>query len=328
MLVGTRISPEWLERPDDLRFLKQVGVDVVDITMSLIPGYSDTGRLSREGLERAVDLLAVADLRIERINSTGDATQRTFLGQDGAEEELDNLAHNAQMCIDYGLPVLGVQCFQASTFGHFPDPGYSWVEGRGGYQYLRSDLRDAIKTRPAPEGSPTHEELWERTVRIFQTIMPVAESGGLLCAMHGNDPPVPALYGVAQILYDFDSFDRLFREVDSPSMGMTFCVGTRYESGQDVFEGIRRFGSQGKIFHVHFRNVHGRIPVDGWYEERAPDEGDLSMCAVAGALRDVGYQRAIDYDHIMKLVGDDDGKAYIAFCVGHSKGILEGLQTA
>jgi len=327
MLVGTRISPEWLERPDDLRFLKQVGVDVVDITMSLIPGYNDTGRLSREGLERAVDLLAAADLRIERINSTGDATQRTFLGQAGAEEELDNLAHNAQMCIDYGLPVLGVQCFQASTFGHFPEPGYSWVEGRGGYQYLHSDLREAIKTRPAPEGSPRHEQLWERTVRIFQAIMPIAESGGLLCAMHGNDPPVPTLYGVAQILYDFDSFDRLFREVDSPNMGMTFCVGTRYESGQDVFEGIRRFGSQGNIFHVHFRNVHGRIPVDGWYEERAPDEGDLSMYAVAGALRDVGYQRAIDYDHIMKLVGDD-GKAYIAFCVGHSRGILEGLQTA
>ena len=156
--------------------------------------------------------------------------------------------------------------------------------------------------------------------------MPIAESGGVLVAMHGNDPPVPALYGVPQILYDFDCFDRLFREIDSPNMGMTFCVGTRYESGQDVFEGIRRFGGRGKIFHVHFRNVHGRIPVDGWYEERAPDEGDLSMFEVARALRDVGYDRAIDYDHIMRLVGDEAGKAYIAFCVGHSRGILEGLR--
>ena len=25
MLIGTRISPDWLERPDDLRFLKQIG---------------------------------------------------------------------------------------------------------------------------------------------------------------------------------------------------------------------------------------------------------------------------------------------------------------
>ena len=326
MLVGTRISPEWLERPDDLRFLKQVGVDVVDITMSLIPGYAKTGRLSREGLERAIGLLAEADLRIERINSTGDATHCTFLGQTGSEQELDNLAHNAQMCADFDLPVLGVQCFQAASFGHFPESSHSWVEGRGGYRHLHSDLSEALEQRPAPAGSPTHEELWERTVKIFQTILPIAESGGILLAMHGNDPPVPALYGAAQILYDFDSFDRLFREVDSPNMGMTYCVGTRYESGQDVFAGIQRFGAKGRIFHVHFRNVHGRIPVDGWYEERAPDEGDLSMFAVARALRDVGYERAIDYDHIMKLVGDDAGKAYIAFCVGHSKGILEGLQ--
>ena len=326
MLIGTRISPDWLERPDDLRFLKQIGVDVVDITMALIPGYDETGRLSREGVQRAVDLLAAVDLRIERINSTGDMTHKTFLGLPGAEEELDNLDHNTQVCCDFGLPVLGVQCFQGSSFGHFPEPAYSWVEGRGGYQYLRSDLSEALRDRPPPDGAPTADQLWERTIRIFERVVPIAESGGVLVAMHGNDPPVSALYGVPQILYDFDCFDRLFREIDSPNMGMTFCVGTRYESGQDVFEGIRRFGGRGKIFHVHFRNVHGRIPVDGWYEERAPDEGDLSMFEVARALRDVGYERAIDYDHIMRLVGDDAGKAYIAFCVGHSKGILEGLR--
>jgi hypothetical protein len=28
----------------------------------------------------------------------------------------------------------------------------------------------------------------------------------------------------------------------------------------------------------------------------------------------------------MRLVGDEAGKAYIAFCVGHSKGIVEGLR--
>ena len=325
MLIGTRISPEWLERPDDLRFLKQVGVDVVDITMSLIPGYEESGRLSREGLGRAVELLAAADLRIERINSTGDQTRKTFLGLEGWEEELDNLAHNTELCGEFGLPVLGVQCFQAASFGHFPEQPQAWVEGRGGYKYMRSELSAALADCQPPEGAPTADELWERTIRIFERVVPIAESGGVLVAMHGNDPPVPALYGVPQILYDFASFDRLFAAVPSDNLGMTFCVGTRYESGQDVFEGIRRFGEAGKIFHVHFRNVHGRIPVDGWYEERAPDEGDLSMFEVAGALRRTGYQRAIDYDHIMHLVGDQNGKAYIAFCVGHMKGILEGM---
>ena len=144
--------------------------------------------------------------------------------------------------------------------------------------------------------------------------------------MHGNDPPVPRLWGVPQILYNFDAFDRLFSEVPSPSNGMTFCVGTRYESGEDVLEGIRRFGEQGKIFHIHFRNVHGTIPENGWYEERFPDDGDLAMAEVAKALWEIGYEGAIDYDHILKLSTDDEhGRQYLAYCVGHMKGILEGL---
>ena len=43
MKIGTRISPDWLERPQDLKFLKQIGVDVVDITMDICPGYVDAG---------------------------------------------------------------------------------------------------------------------------------------------------------------------------------------------------------------------------------------------------------------------------------------------
>ena len=43
MKIGTRISPDWLDRPEDLSFLTQIGVDCVDITMSLVSGYEDSG---------------------------------------------------------------------------------------------------------------------------------------------------------------------------------------------------------------------------------------------------------------------------------------------
>ena len=43
MKIGTRISPDWLNRPNDLRFLKQIGVDCVDITLDICPGYSEAG---------------------------------------------------------------------------------------------------------------------------------------------------------------------------------------------------------------------------------------------------------------------------------------------
>ena len=52
MKIGTRISPDWLNRPNDLAFLKQIGVDCVDITLDICPGYSEAGgRANREGLE-------------------------------------------------------------------------------------------------------------------------------------------------------------------------------------------------------------------------------------------------------------------------------------
>lgn len=56
--IGTRISPEWMQRPDDLRFLKQVGVDYLDITLDMVAGYVKSGgmvepRVAPEGRRRS-----------------------------------------------------------------------------------------------------------------------------------------------------------------------------------------------------------------------------------------------------------------------------------
>ena len=323
--IGTRISPDWLDRPQDLAFLKQIGVDVVDITMDICPGYNQAGgRADRQGLTHVVEILDKAGLKVERANTLNKHFAKIFLGQDGAEHELESAQINAELCGEFGIPVMGIQCFQAGQLGTFPKPLHERITNPDGSSHYRMDLTDALKERPAPEGAPTHDELWERTLHIFRETAPVAESADIKLAMHGNDPPVPALYGVPQILYNFDAFDRLFSEVDSPANCMTYCVGTRYESGEDVFEGIRRFAD--KIVHVHFRNVHGTIPADRAYEEVFPDRDDLDMYRVARALHEAGYEGAIDYDHIMGISTDTPvGREYIAFCVGHARGMLQGL---
>lgn len=328
MKIGTRISPDWLDRPDALKFLKQIGVDCVDITFDIFPGCKAAGgRLNREGVEQVVEALDRAGLVIERANSLSTYTRATFLGEPGSEQEIDNLVHSVRICGAFNMPVMGVQCFQAGQFGKFDVEMHRMVEGRGGYRHLKMDL-SRVLDQPPPPGAPAREEVWERTLKIFRAVVPEAERAGVKIAMHGNDPPVPSICGVPQVLYDFDAFDRLFSEVPSPNNGMTFCVGTRYESGQDVFEGIRRFGAQGKIFHVHFRNVKGTIPETGGYAEVIPDDGDLNMYEVARALHEVGYEGAIDYDHIMKLTTDGpEGREYIAFCVGHMRGILQALES-
>src|SRR5262249_54172697 len=158
--------------------------------------------------------------------------------------------------------------------------------------------------QPPRSTAPTHEQIWEQTLKIYQAVMPVADQKQVRIAMHGNDPPVSSYFGIPQVITRFTDFDRLFSEVPSAQNGMTFCVGSRYESGEDIYEGIRRFGEQGKIFHVHFRNVRGNAPTKQMYEEVFLDEGELNMRRVAQALKDVGYTGAIDYDHIMRLSSD------------------------
>ncbi len=46
------------------------------------------------------------------------------------------------------------------------------------------------------------------------------------------------------------------------------------------------------------------------------------------ALHDTGYEGVIDYDHIMRLSTDGPaGREYIAYCVGHMRGILQSLDS-
>ena len=63
--IGVRISADWLNRPDDLRFIKQIGVDYVDIVLDMVPGYDAAGgRASRNGLIQVIEKLDDAGLKI------------------------------------------------------------------------------------------------------------------------------------------------------------------------------------------------------------------------------------------------------------------------
>ena len=327
MRIGTRISPDWLDRPEDLRFLVQIGVDAVDITMDMVPGYMETGgAASRDGMKMVVDKLADVGLTIERANCLSGQFHDAYLGGPNAEQETRNACINAELCGEFDIPVLGVQPYTNSLVERDLPPLVEYVEGRGGYKHAKFDLREALAT-PRAADAQDEEVLWQRHIKHYAAICEVAEPAGVKVATHGNDPPVPMLHGYPQIINSFESFDRLFSEVPSPANGVTFCVGTRYESGQNIFEGIKHFGEQNRLFHVHFRNVVGTIPENKGYMEVIPDSGDLNMYEVAKALYDINYEGCIDYDHIMRLTTDGPaGREYIAYCVGHMRGIIQSLE--
>ena len=326
--IGTRVSPDWLDRPDDLRFLRQIGVEFVDITLNMAKGYTESGgRVDRDALAQVVERLDSFGLRIERANFLNTELLPVYLGSPEAERAIDNAVHTARVLGEFEIPIMGAQAFQAVLLLERQTAGeHEWRQGRGGYEHLHIDMRESVKEAPPPENAPTGEQLWERIIGLYRALAPAAEEAGVKVAMHGNDPPVPRVYGVPQILHNQAAFDRLFSEVPNPNNGITFCVGTRYESGENVFDMLRHFGEQKRLFHVHFRNVIGTLPAKGEYSEVAPDEGDLNMAEVARTLHEVGYDGVIDYDHIMRLIGDEAGKSYIAYCVGYMRGILTAIQ--
>jgi mannonate dehydratase len=89
---------------------------------------------------------------------------------------------------------------------------------------------------------------------------------------------------------------------------------------------LRHFGAQGKLFHVHFRNVRGTLPQGHGYEEVFVDDGDLDMAQVVRTLHEVGYDGVIDYDHPITISGDGPlPKQYVAFAVGYMRGLLQSL---
>ena len=328
--IAARIGPDWLERPDDLILLKQLGIDFVDMTIDAFAGYRNNDRrLSGDDVARTVGILESAGLRMERCQVTHDDLRNAFMGRADGQREIDDLVANTAVLGEFDIPVLGIQVFHARQVVSWDDT-LSWPEGRGGSTHLRQDLNAALDS-PLRPGAPTREQLWEGTLNVYRQVLPAAEDSGVLVATHGVDPPVPSVHGAPQILHNFADFDRLFDELPSPNNGFTYCVGTRYESGEDVLAGIRKYGSQGRLFHVHFRNVVGTIPDGGVYDEVAPDEGDMDMFKIAQALDEVGYKGVLDYDHpnAVNLIGDGpQHKIYVAYLVGYNRAISQAVASA
>ena len=325
--IGTRISPSWLHSPhdDDLRFLKQIGVDGLDIELVMVKGYQATGSITQPALRELMSRFDGAGLKIERANALGDYLVNAHLDRPGGQREIDNLKRIGEVLCEAEIPVYGIQACQASLHVDRGRAGWTQKKGRG-YLYSAFDQAAAENSSPTPKYRVTSDQLWKGLLNIYRQVVSVVEGSKTRIAMHGNDPPLYQYLGSPQILCRFADFDRLFSEVPSRHNGITFCVGTRYESGEDVFAGIRHFGSQGKLVHVHFRNVRGTLPNTRGYEEVFVDDGDLDMAKVVRALHEVGYDGVIDYDHPVGVAGDGPlPRNYIAFAVGYMRGLINSL---
>src|SRR5260370_840141 len=139
--------------------------------------------------------------------------------------------------------------------------------GRGGASYSTFDYAKAKEDPPLTEAGPVSEDAhWERITYFLNRVAPVAAEYKVKIACHPHDPGMPAgkaFRGVHRVMGSVEGLKRFVGISENPYHGLNFCQGTVAEMldkpGEEIYDVIRYFGSRGKIFNVHFRNIKGRF---------------------------------------------------------------------
>ena len=136
--------------------------------------------------------------------------------------------------------------------------------------------------------------------------------------------PPKGFRGVPRVLGSVDGLKRFLDLAPSKYHGLNFCQGSvaemLKEPGKEIYDVIRYFGSRGKIFNVHFRNIKGGY-LD--FLETFPDDGDVDMIRAMRVYKEVGYDGMIMPDHVPQI-DDDKGQAQaFAFAFGYIQALIQ-----
>lgn len=245
------------------------------------------------------------------------------LGLPGRDEEIENACELIRNLGALGIPVW---CYEWM-------PVFNWlrtsttVPARGGALATGYD-HELMRNAPLTEyGIVTEEQLWANLKYFLDAVVPVAEKANVKLAMHPDDPPLSPIRGLGRIMRSIENFQRLLDLVPSPVNGIALCQGNFTLMTDDLPSVIRRFGRQGKIFFVHFRDVRGTPEK---FVETFHDEGQTDMLACMQAYRDIGYEGVLRPDHVPTMEGDsNDNPAYSSigrlFAIGYVKGLREAV---
>lgn len=303
----------WNASDDDLLFCKQIGLRWVQLEY----GSEDP---QVDALRPIQKRFAEYGLRIYSARHNAYHSLRIQLGQPGRDEDIETYRTFIR-----SLGALGIE---VSPYDFHPANTYTTrrVERRGyiAREFDLDEFRNNVEENRF-EREYSAEEMWEYYTYFVRAMLPVAEEAGVALALHPDDPPLAKMNGVAKLFVHYDGYHRA-EEIagGSPHWGLMFCVGTWSEGGdrmgKDVFEMIRDFGSRGRIFDVHFRNVSSPLPR---FVETFPDDGYMDMYRVMRALREANYTGIVLPDHIPELTGDAGiRRAGTAYCIAYMRALL------
>ena len=154
---------------------------------------------------------------------------------------------------------------------------------------------------PYLHGKSGGNEITKRNIKYIKKLSEQAESRGITLAIkvHTGTP----IDNTARLIQILD-------EIDSPALGAILDTRELCRAGEDPSESVSKMGR--KLVHVHFRNYPRReempanaspifVSLSGQYEPwlppselQIPGRGGIDFPKILRALKDVGYDKAVD----------------------------------
>jgi mannonate dehydratase len=310
-----------------LRVLAALGVNHI---CSTLPSARMDESWSVEGLTRLRERVESFGIRLEMVPLPLSSSYITrsenpdiMLGKiPDRDREIDticqmirNAARAGIPAVKYNLTILGVVRSEPSR-------------GRGGARYSTFVYEKAAQDPPLTEAGPVPADtFWGRITYFLKRVIPVAEEYKVRMACHPHDPAMPpgkGFRGVDRVLGSVDGLKRFIEIAPSPYHGLNFCQGTVSEMlvrpADQIFDVTRYFGSRGKIFNVHFRNIRGGFLN---FQETFPDDGDVNMIRAIRVYKEVGYDGMLMPDHVPVIEGDPAGKQAFAYAYGYIQALIQ-----
>lgn len=303
---------------DDLLFLKQIGLRWARVNFRGNPDFDAIARTQKRYESFGIKIFSGVHYAYRELD--------VQLGKPGRDKHIETYQVFLRNLGRLGIPV---SCYDFHPANTYTTDRIETPRGYRAREFSVDDFRNKVEKQKF-EREYSAEEIWASYTYFMKAVLPVAKEAGVKLALHPDDPPLAKMNGVAKVLVHYDGYRRAEQISEaiegpgSPHWGLTFCVGTWSEGGdqmgKDVYGMIRDFGRRGKILGIHFRSVSSPLPS---FHETFPDEGYMDMYQVMKALREVRYSGTVVPDHIPELAGDEGiRRAGTAYCIAYMRALL------